>query len=269
MKIHHLTEEEVKVIMPKVRDLIDSENTPDQMEEIFTLSKVSGEKFLDSKNNPAQAAQVNFEMERDKGIRFFDPFNFYTGGIYKDVDGWTLWTADQLKSPGTGTTSAGLLKAVSNEAGSSAFFFSVFFLLFGKVVTAFARQACGEGFRLFFHGTVFRLAIRLGFFPNHLFFFFFSEFTLRLATFSHLTFCRLLTFLHFFRFFHGGFEILDTSAECAANFRQFPGPENNHDDDQDDHQFWKANTHHVESSSGGLIRKIKGRRTLRPNISSP
>ena len=100
MKIHHLEREEVGNILVKVRDLVDSgQYPPDKMEEIFTLSKVDGNKFLECKNNPVQAQQANFQVDRDKCIRFFDPFNFYTGGIYKDVDGWTLWTADQLKEP--------------------------------------------------------------------------------------------------------------------------------------------------------------------------
>lgn len=100
MKIHHLERDEIGNILVKVRDLVDSgEFPPDKMEEIFNLSKVDGNKFLECKNNPVQSAQANFQVDRDKGIRFFDPFNFYTGGIYKDVDGWTLWTADQLKEP--------------------------------------------------------------------------------------------------------------------------------------------------------------------------
>ena len=100
MKIHHLSQEEVGVILNQVRALVDSgEFPPDKMEEIFTLSKVEGEKFLECKNHEFQSQQVNFQVDRDKGIRFFDPFNFFTGGIYKDVDGWTLWTADQLKEP--------------------------------------------------------------------------------------------------------------------------------------------------------------------------
>ena len=100
MKIHHLDEEEVGPLLIKVRALVDSGQYPeDKMEEIFSLSKVDGAKFLECKSNPAQAPQANFQVDRDKGIRFFDPFNFFTGGIYKDVDGWTLWTADQLKEP--------------------------------------------------------------------------------------------------------------------------------------------------------------------------
>jgi hypothetical protein len=46
-----------------------------------------------------QAQQVNFEIDESKGIRFFDPFNFYTQGIYKDMDGWSVWTIDNLKEP--------------------------------------------------------------------------------------------------------------------------------------------------------------------------
>ncbi|MFQ5482731.1 MAG: hypothetical protein ACE5ER_08225 [Nitrospinaceae bacterium] len=100
MKIHHLSEEEIGVILVKVRELVDSGEFPtDRVGEIFTLSKVDGEKFLECKEHPFQSQQVNFQVDRDKGIRYFDPFNFYSGGIYKDVDGWSLWTSDQLKEP--------------------------------------------------------------------------------------------------------------------------------------------------------------------------
>lgn len=102
MKMHHLSEEEVQTIMEKVQAVVDSgEFNPDVMEEIFTLSGVDGNKFLECKENPMQAQQVNFEIEREKGIRFLDPFNFYTQGIYKDIDGWSTWTIDNLKEPWT------------------------------------------------------------------------------------------------------------------------------------------------------------------------
>jgi hypothetical protein len=42
---------------------------------------------------------VNFEIDPEKGVRFFDPFNFFTRGIYKDMDGLTVWTQDNLKEP--------------------------------------------------------------------------------------------------------------------------------------------------------------------------
>ena len=102
MKMHHLSEEEVQAIMEKVQAVVDSGAfDPDKMEEIFTLSKVDGNKFLECKNNPMQSEQVNFEIEREKGIRYLDPFNFYTQGIYKDIDGWSEWTIDNLKEPWT------------------------------------------------------------------------------------------------------------------------------------------------------------------------
>ena len=38
-------------------------------------------------------------MDRETGVRFFDPFNLFTEGIYKTIDGWSLWTTDNLKEP--------------------------------------------------------------------------------------------------------------------------------------------------------------------------
>lgn len=100
MKMHHLSPEDVEQIMNKVQEVVASGEYPmATMDEIFTLSGVDGKKFLDSKNNPAQSAQVNFEIDREQGIRYFDPFNFYTNGIYKDMDGWSVWTQDNLKEP--------------------------------------------------------------------------------------------------------------------------------------------------------------------------
>ncbi|NIQ03454.1 MAG: hypothetical protein GWM98_26340 [Nitrospinaceae bacterium] len=100
MKMHHLSPEKVEEIMRIVGEIVDSgDYAPDQMEKVFELSGVDGNKFLECKNHPAQTSQVNFEMNKDQGIRFFDPFNFYTNGIYKDMDGWSVWTMDQLKEP--------------------------------------------------------------------------------------------------------------------------------------------------------------------------
>ena len=100
MKMHHLDEDKVKVIMLKVKEVIDSgEYPPDKIEEIFKLSEVDGEKFLECKAHPIQKEKVNFEFDPAKGVRFFDPFNFFTRGIYIDMDGLTVWTADNLKEP--------------------------------------------------------------------------------------------------------------------------------------------------------------------------
>ena len=100
MKMHHLNEDEVKEIMGKVQVAVkEQELAPDKIEEIFKLSKVASEEFLKSKSNEMQAKQVNFEIDESKGIRFFDPFNFFTQGIYKDMDGWSVWTTDNLKEP--------------------------------------------------------------------------------------------------------------------------------------------------------------------------
>ncbi len=100
MKMHHLPPETVAQIMSQIQAVVDSGDYQiETMEEIFTLSGVDGKQFLESKNNPAQSAQVNFEINREQGIRFFDPFNFYTNGIYKDIDGWSVWTQDNLKEP--------------------------------------------------------------------------------------------------------------------------------------------------------------------------
>ncbi len=102
MKMNHLTDEEVKVVMEKVRLLVEKNDySPETMEELFNLSKVDGEKFLECKQVPQQANNVNFEIDPEKGIRFFDPFNFFTGGIYKDVDGLTRWTMENLQEPWT------------------------------------------------------------------------------------------------------------------------------------------------------------------------
>jgi len=100
MKMHHLSKETVEIILGKVKAVVDSGNyDPASIEEIFNLSAVDAEKFLECKSNDIQKDKVNFEMDGGKGIRFFDPFNFFTRGIYKDVDGLTVWTIDNLKEP--------------------------------------------------------------------------------------------------------------------------------------------------------------------------
>ena len=102
MKMNHLSKEKVDEILQKIQSaLADKEFDPDEMEEIFKLSEVEGEKFLECKANPLQKDKVNFELDAVKGVRFFDPFNFFTGGIYKDVDGWSRWTLENLKEPWT------------------------------------------------------------------------------------------------------------------------------------------------------------------------
>ena len=90
----------IHTLMAKIKVVADSgDYPPDKMEEIFTLSKVQGEKFLNCKAHPLQQSKVNFEIDPEKGIRYFDPFNFFTEGIYKDMDGWSVWTTDNLKEP--------------------------------------------------------------------------------------------------------------------------------------------------------------------------
>ena len=102
MKMHHLSQEKVDLILEKVKELMDrGDYPPELMEEVFSLSEMDGTKFLECKNNPLQADKVNFEFSPEQGVRFFDPFSFYTGGVYKDVDGWTVWTVDNLKEPWT------------------------------------------------------------------------------------------------------------------------------------------------------------------------
>ena len=98
--MHHLDKEKVEAIMEKVKQVVDSGHYPaDIIEEIFKLSDVDGEKFLECKAHPIQKEKVNFEIDPEKGVRFFDPFNFFTRGIYKDMDGLTVWTTDNLKEP--------------------------------------------------------------------------------------------------------------------------------------------------------------------------
>ena len=100
MKMHHLDKEKVEAVMQKVKEVVDSgQYPPELIEKIFKLSEVDGEKFLESKAHPIQKEKVNFEIDPEKGVRFFDPFNFFTQGIYKDMDGLTVWTTDNLKEP--------------------------------------------------------------------------------------------------------------------------------------------------------------------------
>ena len=48
MKMHHLDKEKVETIMQRVKEVIESgEYPPDKIEEIFKLSEVDGEKFLE------------------------------------------------------------------------------------------------------------------------------------------------------------------------------------------------------------------------------
>ena len=100
MKMHHLDKEQVEAVMQKVKEVVDSGQYPaDIIEAIFELSKVDGKNFLECKAHPIQKEKVNFEIDPEKGVRFFDPFNFFTRGIYKDMDGLTIWTTDNLKEP--------------------------------------------------------------------------------------------------------------------------------------------------------------------------
>ena len=102
MKMHHLSKETVDLIVGKVKEVTDSGDfSPERVEVIFALSEMDSAKFLESKSNSLQADKVNFEVDPEQGIRFFDPFSFFTGGVYKDVDGWTVWTVDNLKEPWT------------------------------------------------------------------------------------------------------------------------------------------------------------------------
>ena len=88
MKMHHLDKDKVEAVMLKVKEVIDSGEYPaDKIEDIFKLSEVDGEKFLECKAHPIQKEKVNFEIDPEKGVRFFDPFNFFTEGSIK------IWTA--------------------------------------------------------------------------------------------------------------------------------------------------------------------------------
>ncbi len=102
MKMNHLSKETVDALIGKVREVLaNNDYSQEKMEAIFKLSEVKGDQFLKCKENPVQSQNVNFELDMDKGIRFFDPFSFFTGGIYKDVDGWSRWTVENLKEPWT------------------------------------------------------------------------------------------------------------------------------------------------------------------------
>ena len=71
MKMHHLDKEKVEEIMLKVKQVVDSGQYPaDVIEEIFKLSQVDGEKFLECKNHPIQKEKVNFEI--DPAFRNFE-----------------------------------------------------------------------------------------------------------------------------------------------------------------------------------------------------
>ncbi len=100
MKMHHLSPEQVEKIMTVIREVLDSGEYPtDKMDQIFKLSGVDGAKFIDCINHPSQSEQTKFEIVRETGVRYFDPFNLFTEGIYKTIDGWSLWTTDNLKEP--------------------------------------------------------------------------------------------------------------------------------------------------------------------------
>ena len=100
VSMNHLSEEEVNQIMMLVRDVVEKNDySPGKMEEIFKLAKVEGKKVREGRDHPTQKNQVNFELDQENGVRFFDPFNFYTKGIYKDIDGWSRWTMENLQEP--------------------------------------------------------------------------------------------------------------------------------------------------------------------------
>ena len=102
VSMNHLSKESVEKVMGLVHEVVESDDfSSEKMGEIFNLSEVDGEKFLECRNHPVQKSQVNFEIDPENGIRFFDPFNFFTKGIYKDMDGWSRWTMENLKEPWT------------------------------------------------------------------------------------------------------------------------------------------------------------------------
>ena len=77
MKMHHLDKEQVEAVMQKVKEVVDSGQYPaDTIEAIFELSKVDGKNFLECKAHPIQKEKVNFEIDPEKGVRFFDPFTW-------------------------------------------------------------------------------------------------------------------------------------------------------------------------------------------------
>ena len=63
MKMHHLDEDGVKAVMEKVQAAIEEELSADKVEEIFKLSKVDPEGFLNCKSNEVQANQVKIKLE--------------------------------------------------------------------------------------------------------------------------------------------------------------------------------------------------------------
>tara|TARA_B100000686_G_C16622727_1_gene880127 strand:+ start:293 stop:604 length:312 start_codon:yes stop_codon:yes gene_type:complete len=102
VSMNHLSKESVRKIMILVQEVVKNDDySSEKMGEIFKLSEVDGEKFQESRNHPIQQNQVNFEIDPENGVRFFDPFNFFTKGIYKDMDGWSRWTLENLKEPWT------------------------------------------------------------------------------------------------------------------------------------------------------------------------
>ena len=102
VSMNHLSKENVEKIMTLVKDVVQNEDySPEKMGEMFNLSEVDGKKFQECKSHPIQNNQVNFEIDLENGVRFFDPFNFFTKGIYKDMDGWSRWTIENLKEPWT------------------------------------------------------------------------------------------------------------------------------------------------------------------------
>ena len=55
MKMHHLDKEKVEAVMLKVKQVVESGQYPaDIIEEIFQLSEVDGEKFLECKTIPSK-----------------------------------------------------------------------------------------------------------------------------------------------------------------------------------------------------------------------
>ena len=102
VSMNHLSKESVGKVMKLVKYIVENNDySPEKMGEVFSLSEVDGENFLECKNHEIQKNQVNFEIDLENGIRFFDPFNFFTKGIYKDMDGWSRWTMENLKEPWT------------------------------------------------------------------------------------------------------------------------------------------------------------------------
>jgi len=87
MKMHHLDKEKVEAIMLKVKQVVESGQYPaDVIEEIFKLSEVDGEKFLECKAHPVQKEKVNFEIDPEKGVRFL------TLSIFSPGESIRIWT---------------------------------------------------------------------------------------------------------------------------------------------------------------------------------